>query len=139
MSSLGGELQRARKAKGVGLEDAARALGIVEEELGRWESGAVIPRGSQLQRAADVYEADLPNLLRLLAEAIREEVPPDIRLRRGHLIREEREEAARLRSDKLMSSFESLLELFDDLHLDLQALKDDVKEVLRRLDSLDRD
>ncbi|MGF6770651.1 transcriptional regulator with XRE-family HTH domain [Paraburkholderia sp. GAS199] len=61
---LGKAIARERAAMGLTQEELARALGVTQETISRFERGTVLPPLQRLLQLADVFDIPLDNLVR---------------------------------------------------------------------------
>jgi transcriptional regulator with XRE-family HTH domain len=73
--TLGAVLRRERRERGLTLRDLAARAALSVVYLGEIERGAKYPSASVLEKLAEALELDLPDLLELLADALRGERP----------------------------------------------------------------
>ena len=60
--TLGENLQRLRKEKGLSQEDVARALFVSRQTISKWETDKAEPGVDNLKALADLYEVTLDQL-----------------------------------------------------------------------------
>ncbi|MBQ8641166.1 MAG: helix-turn-helix transcriptional regulator [Clostridia bacterium] len=61
--SIGGNIRRLRKEKGITQEQLAEILGVTSQAVSRWESGAGYPDMDQLPGLASLFEVSMDTLL----------------------------------------------------------------------------